>query len=205
MGQLPEALDFQKKTGLALGEVLVSWGHQSLGSPDDFGSSIFFKDDGCDCDVGCFCILFLCHGLRWQEVLKDIPASITLSAVSLEQARGEKFNLLYSELPKDYRSSDLSSFTKWSDMFDRFNRDVTRESNNKILQQWKADLSDFRGQSVIEMADGVNTLLNKSQTYRDSQEWGQIRLLGNTGRVFWPVVGLWFCDCQICVASLWVF
>ncbi|MCB1551178.1 MAG: transglutaminase-like cysteine peptidase, partial [Alphaproteobacteria bacterium] len=58
-------------------------------------------------------------------------------------------------------------------MFDRFNRDVTRESNNKILQQWKADLSDFRGQSVIEMADGVNTLLNKVKYIGDSRNWGK--------------------------------
>ncbi|HPQ50643.1 MAG TPA: hypothetical protein PKZ89_03100, partial [Alphaproteobacteria bacterium] len=134
VSQLQEALDFQKKTGLALGEVLVSRGVISrwdLRTTLALQSSLRMTAAIVTLAVSAFCFV---PRPAMAGSLKDIPASITLSAVSLEQARGVIQPALFGTAER--RSSDLSSFTKWSDMFDRFNRDVTRESNNKILQQW---------------------------------------------------------------------
>lgn len=169
--QLKEALAVQKRTGDTLGQILIDRG---LISRWDLRSTLAMQSS----IRTVLAVVTLTAGITGFSVkpsyagsLKDIPTSITLASVSPEQIAGVYKTSLFGT--GERQSNDLSAFTKWSDMFDRFQRDVTRESSTKVIQQWKTDLSDLRGKSLIEMADGVNSLMNKVRYIGDNKNWGK--------------------------------
>ena len=70
-------------------------------------------------------------------------------------------------------STDLSSFTKWSAMFDRFSREANSGSHNGVIQDWKSGLEKFRGMPLQDMANSVNNMMNKIQYIGDKKNWGK--------------------------------
>jgi hypothetical protein len=91
------------------------------------------------------------------SALKDIPSQITLASASVGSVAA------YPELfgSGEKRSGDLSAFTKWSDMFARFDRDARSAEGAAVLASWKANLETMRGLPIDEMADRVNDMANK--------------------------------------------
>lgn len=103
------------------------------------------------------------------SALKDIPSQITLASASVGSVAA------YPELfgTGEKRSGDLSAFTKWSDMFSRFDRDARSAEGAAVLATWRSNLESMRGLSIDEMADRVNNMANKVRYISDNKNWGK--------------------------------
>ncbi|HNQ92329.1 MAG TPA: transglutaminase-like cysteine peptidase [Alphaproteobacteria bacterium] len=172
--QLKEALLQQKRglaSGKALGEILVS---QGLISRWDLKTTLAVQSSLRVAAATMAVMASLSSfGAKPSHAgsMKDIPSSITLASVSLNYADGVVQTALFGTGEK--RSGDLSAFTKWRDMFDRFQRDVANGSNQGVIQNWRNGLAQFRGQSLVDMANGVNDLMNKVHYIGDNRNWGR--------------------------------
>ncbi len=169
--QLQEALSLQKSQKLALGEILV---RQGVISRWDLRTTLAMQTSiRTVAALVALTASLVAYAPResYADSMKDIPASVTLAAVTMPQSEIVVQSNLFGT--SERRSTDLSSFTKWSDMFDRFNREVSRESSAKVIQQWKSDLAELRGKSLVDMADGVNNLMNKVKYIGDNRNWGK--------------------------------
>lgn len=136
--------------------------------------------------------------IRWtlatQVGLRCAAAAVTLlvSASSLhtrpawagsakENSQNRIVQVSYSPDVTDYalfgtgerRSTDLSAFSKWKSVFDRFSYEARSASSNAVLVQWKEDLRQFRGQPIEQMASNVNDMVNRVRYINDSRNWGK--------------------------------
>ncbi|MDD3019398.1 MAG: transglutaminase-like cysteine peptidase [Alphaproteobacteria bacterium] len=169
--QLHEALSLQKVQKLALGEILV---RQGVISRWDLRTTLALQTS--IRMIAAFVTItasLMAYAPRdsYAESIKDIPNSITLASVTVPQSEIVVQSNLFGTAER--RSTDLSSFTKWSDMFDRFNREVSRESSAKVIQKWRSDLVELQGKPLVEMANSVNNLMNKVKYIGDNRNWGK--------------------------------
>lgn len=107
--------------------------------------------------------------------LREIPNSITLafSNVSAGTMSGAivRGGSLFGTGERS--SADLSSFTKWSAMFDRFADEVNSGQSNEVVQKWRSHLASLKGLPLDEMADGVNDMMNDVRYIGDNKNWGR--------------------------------
>ncbi len=103
--------------------------------------------------------------------IKDVPAKIQLASMSAEFARVTAYPAIYGTSEK--RSGDLKAFTKWTQMFNRFDRELNEASSVKVMKEWQNDLQKFKGGSIKNMAAQVNNLVNKTRYIVDQKNWGQ--------------------------------
>ena len=106
--------------------------------------------------------------------IKDVPANLILASATIGADTisrvAPKRNLFGSA---EKRSLDISAFTKWTAMFNNFERDIKSPEGNKVLAKWKSDLTALRGQSLKQMAASVNTMVNKTRYITDDRNWGK--------------------------------
>jgi predicted transglutaminase-like cysteine proteinase len=107
--------------------------------------------------------------------LEEIPKSISIAFTSASAGSVTGHTIYKSSLfgTGERASSDLSSFTKWSAMFDRFSKDVNSGSSDEIVQKWRKDLTPMKGLPLVEMANQVNNLMNKVRYIGDNKNWGK--------------------------------
>lgn len=106
------------------------------------------------------------------EMIKDVPAQISLSVHANNAFSSmNAYPALFSTAEK--RSSNLKAFTKWTSMFKRFDRELKNSSDNALIKDWQKDLKTFKGQSLKQMASGVNRLVNKKRYIIDSKNYGK--------------------------------
>ena len=107
--------------------------------------------------------------------LKEIPRSISVAFTSA--SAGAMSNAIIHKAPLfgtgERASADMSSFTKWSAMFERFSNEVNNGSANDVVRTWKANISAFNGQPLRQMANNVNNLMNKTRYIGDQKNWGK--------------------------------
>ena len=103
--------------------------------------------------------------------IKDVPAKLQLASVSAEFARVTAYPAIYGTSEK--RSGDLKAFTKWTEMFNRFDRELNNASSIKVMKEWQNDLQQIRGGSIKSMATQVNKLVNKTRYIVDKKNWGK--------------------------------
>lgn len=103
--------------------------------------------------------------------IKDIPGNIILASASSAVGQIDIKPRLFNSTEK--RSSDISAFTKWSEMFDRFERDMNSAKGQNVMTKWKADLAALQGQSLKQMAASVNKMINKTRYINDNRNWGK--------------------------------
>lgn len=98
---------------------------------------------------------------------KDIPARITTVAAAVGPVASypELFN------SSEKRSSDLSAFTKWNQMFSRFDTEMKDPSSAKIMKEWKDNLESMKGLSLEAMVERVNNMANRVAYINDSKNW----------------------------------
>lgn len=172
--QLKEALALQKRgpvSGVALGEILVSTGQISKW---DLKTTLAMQSS-LRMAAATVAVMASLSGFGAKTShagsLKDVPSSITLASVSLNYADGVSQSSLFGTGEK--RSADLAAFTKWSDMFDRFQRDVSRPANQDVIRSWRNGLAALSGKPLVEMASGVNDLMNRVRYIGDNRNWGK--------------------------------
>ncbi|MCB1532048.1 MAG: transglutaminase-like cysteine peptidase [Alphaproteobacteria bacterium] len=106
------------------------------------------------------------------DMIKDVPAQISLTSTA-NSAFGKmnSYPALFDTAEK--RSGSLKAFTKWTGMFDRFERELRKSENQDIVREWQNDLAGFQGLELKKMASKVNSLMNEKQYIVDSKNWGQ--------------------------------
>ena len=104
------------------------------------------------------------------DILPDVSSSIRLASVSPEFARVSAYPKIYGT--KEKRSSNLKAFTKWTDMFKKFERQLKQDASAQVLRDWQENLRDIRTGSIKAMADEVNNLVNQKRYIVDSKNWG---------------------------------
>ncbi len=107
--------------------------------------------------------------------LKEIPSTISVaftsaSAGSVSAAAIHKAPLFGT---REQASGDLSSFTKWSSMFERFSQQINSRSSDAVVQKWRRDIASLNGLPLEEMADEVNNIMNKVRYIGDNRNWGK--------------------------------
>ena len=105
------------------------------------------------------------------DIIQDVPSQITLVSASAHFAKVSQYPALYGTQEK--RSRDLKAFTKWTKMFDKFERQLKNDASARTVREWRENLRDMQGLSIKAMADRVNTLVNKKRYILDSKNWGQ--------------------------------
>ena len=169
--ELEDALRMQRTGGGVLGEILVERG---VISRWDLKTTLALQSS-LRVMAAVVTIMASMSGFGAKSAhagsMKDIPSSVVLASVSLNYADGVMQSSLFGTGEK--RSGDLSAFTKWSAMFERFERDVSRPSNQDVVEAWRGAIGKLRGKSLIDMADGVNNLMNQVRYIGDNRNWGR--------------------------------
>lgn len=170
--QLHTVLKEQKDTSIPLGELLV---RKHLITRRQLKSVLFRQA----VLRGVTAALFLSVSLgpvgkknAKADVIRDVPSKLSISTgLSAEFAKMASYPSLFGSEEK--ASRNLSAFTKWTDMFDRFERGINSGKNNALINSWKQDVAQFSNRSLDEMANGVNNLVNKTKYIIDSKNWGK--------------------------------
>lgn len=102
--------------------------------------------------------------------IADIPAKVSLASTASFGAPSAYPALFGSD---EKRSENLTAFTKWSDMFARFDRTLKQDSSQDVIAKMKRDIEGFSGLSLPDMAEKVNRLMNKQKYIVDSKNWGK--------------------------------
>lgn len=174
-GQLKEALSSQKFEKRPLGRVLIDMGLISQGELR-FALATQSTFRVLAAVVTIFTGL---TGLSSRQAhaggMKDIPHSISVAFSSASTGSVTSKTIYRSSLfgSGERASTDLSAFTKWSAMFDRFSRTVNSGSADHVIQKWKSDLEDLKGLPLEQMANEVNNLMNQVRYIGDKKNWGK--------------------------------
>ncbi len=105
------------------------------------------------------------------DVVRDIPAAISVASPTTDFTKVAAYPALFGSHEK--KSVSLKAFTKWTSMFERFDRSMTSSSSHRMMQQWKENLSGFQNLPLRDMADEVNALMNQKKYKSDRKNWGK--------------------------------
>lgn len=169
--QLKEALSLQKQEGVPIGHILLG---QGFVKPMELRLALATQS-ALRVAAAVVTIMtgftFFSSRQALAGSVKDIPAVMTLASAGSMNGAIVRGGSLFGT--GERASTDLSSFTKWSAMFDRFSREANARSSEGVVQQWKQNLTAFRGMPLDEMASGVNDLMNRVHYIGDKKNWGK--------------------------------
>lgn len=105
--------------------------------------------------------------------MKDLPPQVLtlVSAANTAFQPVAGYPALFGSTEK--RSYNLSPFTKWTGMFDRFETTMKSSHAEKVMTSWKAELSGLTNQPLEVMAERVNRMMNEVTYIEDSNNWGK--------------------------------
>ncbi len=104
--------------------------------------------------------------------ISDVPSRLVLASVDADAINDiRSYPKLFGA--KEKRSKNLKAFTKWEQMFDRFDRALSKPSNQGVIKALQNELSSFKSSSVYDMARDVNAMMNKKKYIVDSKNWGK--------------------------------
>lgn len=167
--QLREALGLQRSLNLPLGQVLVE---QQIVSKNQLRMTLG-RQFALRCTATAILGFVTLAGFAQKKAraeLPDTPAKLALSVTDHFTEVSYHPGLFGTN---EERSTNLKPFTKWTGMFDRFERDLQRTSTKETLKDWTASLSQYKGLPLKAMADKVNRQLNQVKYISDSKNWGK--------------------------------
>ncbi len=100
----------------------------------------------------------------------EVQGNVILAAVSTKQpVLSKSYPKLFGKKERHY--SDISAFTKWSDMFERFQDEVKVSSNSKKMKKWGKKLQSLKEKSTREKIVAVNDYMNSVKFVSDTKNW----------------------------------
>lgn len=104
--------------------------------------------------------------------IKDVPAKIS---IAFAESAGIKDIKSYPALmgSSERKSNNLRAFTKWTGMFERFEKSLKEKSAKKVITKLQHEISNFKSSSVHTMAKNVNKLMNEKKYIVDDKNWGK--------------------------------
>ncbi len=169
--QLREALAAQKTQQKPLGRILIE---KSLISQNRLrfilGQQIMIRTLATM--VLCMATLGATAGKKSRAgSIKDIPPGFSLASSGSYMSNIVSYPSLFGTQEKS--SSNLTAFTKWTSMFERFELEMKSSSSSLIIQQWHENLQSMENLPLKEMASRVNSFVNTREYILDSKNWGQ--------------------------------
>ncbi len=168
-GDLAAALLAQKETNKPLGQIFLE---QSRISKYQL-ASLLLKQKAIRFAAAALLLCSSMGGVSKKAhagAIKDVPARMSISS-SNDIDDLHVYPALFGADEK--RSTNLKAFTKWSDMFERFDANLDDANTDKIVAGLKAELSEFKSSSILDMAHKVNDMMNKKKYIVDSKNWGK--------------------------------
>lgn len=170
--ELKSALAVQKSNKRPLGEILVA---QGLVTPLQL-RMVLAGQSGLRIFAGvcvCFTALSAASKRSYADYINDIPAMISV----VEASAGHAFQDM-REPPalfgaSEKRSENMKSFTKWINMFDKFEATIKSETSQKIISEMRKELATYKSDSIYDMAVKVNEMMNRKQYIGDDKNWGK--------------------------------
>ena len=103
--------------------------------------------------------------------IKDLPSAIKISAAQSFNYAATRVDIMGG---REKRSSRIHAFTKWSSMFARFDDQFANlnAQERSLLKTLEYDLGQMRSESLVDMAQSVNTYMNAKPYKGDSRNWG---------------------------------
>ena len=114
--------------------------------------------------LGVFCFVVTLTFNTQQSDANYIPTT------TLQQERPTQVNLFGAN---EERYTDLSAFTKWNGVLNRFKADLMSSLDQKPVQDWLVFLDTLKGQSKTQQIDAVNHYLNQIRFVSDNNNYGQ--------------------------------
>lgn len=171
--QLRGALTEQKETGIPLGQIFMK---HAMISRRQLVMILSRQITVRVFAAVMFCTLSLMNfGSKKAraDVVRDIPAIVTLATAETgpQIARITSYPALFGSAEK--QSSNLGAFTKWTGMFAKFERTANAPTSDKMMREWKQNLSAFQDLDLRDMARKVNDLMNSKKYISDNKNYGQ--------------------------------
>lgn len=119
-------------------------------------------------------LTFAAYGVKpaRADTIRDLPAQVKL--VSVANAAFAPVGYYPALFGSDERkSSNLKPFTKWTQMFDRFDASMQTASGARTIDQLKQDLDGLQGQPLRVMAQQVDRMMNQRPYIEDHKNWGK--------------------------------
>ena len=170
--ELRRALHEQKETRIPLGQVLLK--HNVISRKQL--AFILARQRSVRLMAGFFMCFMSVTSLskRAAAEIADVPAKVSLASLDTSiQGLGDVdyYPALFGSDEK--RSNNLKAFTKWSDMFKRFDAALKTSNGQKVIYKLKSDLEVLKNLPLSQMADKVNAMMNKKKYIVDSRNWGK--------------------------------
>jgi predicted transglutaminase-like cysteine proteinase len=168
--ELKHALTLSKNSGKKLGHVLVD---ERMIDPVIIRQTLIeqFALRGVTAMVTLFLSLSS-MGMTKQaraSSIKDVPARMAFTQAAFSPV--SYYPALFGSTEK--RSGALKAFTKWTDMFNRFDAALNTSGGQKSMQDFKTALETMRDLPLSRMAAQVNDLVNKTRYVTDNKNYGQ--------------------------------
>lgn len=169
--ELRQVLRLQKSSGTTIGQICLQ---KKLVTRSQLGMTVIQQNllRGLAASI-LFMTSFTLNTGSAKAGIKDVAARIALTA-EFDQARlgpVKAYPGLFGTTEK--RSHNLKPFTKWTGMFERFDRELNARTNMQNIKEWQADLISFKGLDLKNMADRVNDMVNDIPYIVDSRNWGK--------------------------------
>ena len=169
-GQLKDVLRLQKEQKRPLGQILIEANYVSRFQLQ----KILWRQRTLRITAGfLLCMLSMSSfGSKKAKAdyIKDVPAKISISASAHFTAVASYPSLLGSD---EKPSKNLKPFTKWTDMFDRFDRELKTASAQNEINKWQKGLRKFENLPLKTMADKVNEFVNETRYITDQNNYGK--------------------------------
>lgn len=169
---LRETLALQKSTGLPVGRILVQKGLISK----VMLRRILMRQwvlRGMAGLVALFLSFGGAGGVKHARAAEQGVSSAPIVAIAAHSGGFPPLTAFPALFGSQERASDnLKPFTKWSGMFDRFDRVVRQTESTKVVAEWKAAIRPWAGLPLAEMAERVNSYVNSYPYILDQDNWG---------------------------------
>jgi predicted transglutaminase-like cysteine proteinase len=101
--------------------------------------------------------------------IKDVPARLAFTQAAFTPIN--YYPALFGSMEK--KSESLKAFSKWTDMFNRFDAALNTSGGQDSMQHFKTSLESMRDLPLNKMAGAVNDLVNKTKYVPDSKNYGR--------------------------------
>ena len=170
--QLDNALSEQKMTREPIGKVLI---RQGVVSPILLYRKLAEQ----------WCVRASALGITFMMSASAVPSSarassqmgqVTLASAVSSTDYVKRQKIKYPSLfgSKELKSNNTKAFTKWTDMLDRFETQLSsRATTAPRLQMWKSKLNNLQGKNMAEQIIAVNNYINQVKYITDSKNWNK--------------------------------
>lgn len=104
------------------------------------------------------------------DYIRDVPATISISA-SQHFAAAASHPALFGSNEK--QNKNLKPFTKWTEMFERFERELQTSHAQNTISKWQVTLRGYQNLSLKDMAGKVNDFVNETRYITDQNNYGK--------------------------------